>query len=80
MNASGRVARYAVAVLLVGVLAAASAAAYNTPFAAVLFVVELRKAGAARVEEIAPDYLPQRGDRLLILGPPAGIAALRETR
>ena len=47
MNASGRVARYAVAV---------------------------------RVEEIAPDYLPQRGDRLLILGPPAGIAALRETR
>ena len=43
-------------------------------------VLALRRAGAARVEEIAPESQPQRGDRLLILGPPAGIEALREAR
>ena len=43
-------------------------------------VLALRRAGAARVEEIAPESQPKRGDRLLILGPPAGIEALREAR
>ena len=45
-----------------------------------VMVLALRREGGARVEEIAPDYLPMRGDHLLILGPPAGIEALREAR
>lgn len=43
-------------------------------------VLALRKAGATRVEEVPPDYTPRRGDRLIVLGAPAGIDALREAR
>jgi CIC family chloride channel protein len=45
-------------------------------FGVVLLAV--RKAGAARVEEIPPGYVPERGDRFIVLAAPAGIEALRE--
>ena len=40
-------------------------------------VIAVRKAGAARVEEVPPDYVPNRGDRLLVVGAPAALEALR---
>jgi Trk K+ transport system NAD-binding subunit len=43
-------------------------------------ILALRKAGAARVEEVPPDYAPVRGDRLIVLGPPAGIETMRNAR
>ncbi|HET9753944.1 MAG TPA: TrkA C-terminal domain-containing protein, partial [Myxococcales bacterium] len=43
-------------------------------------VLALRRAGAARVEEVPPSYEPARGDRLIVLGAPAGIDALRDAR
>jgi CIC family chloride channel protein len=41
-------------------------------------VLALRRAGAVRVEEVPPSYEPARGDRLIVLGAPAGIDALRD--
>lgn len=43
-------------------------------------VLAVRRAGAARVEEVAPSYVPARGDRLLVLGAPEGIDALRDAQ
>ena len=43
-------------------------------------MLAMRKAGAARVEEVRPEYVPERGDRWIVLGTPAGIEALRDTR
>jgi chloride channel protein, CIC family len=43
-------------------------------------VLALRRAGAVRVEEVPPSYEPARGDRLIVLGAPAGIDALRDAR
>ena len=40
-------------------------------------VIAVRKAGAARVEEVPPDYVPNRGDRLLVVGTPAALEAMR---
>jgi CBS domain-containing protein len=43
-------------------------------------VLALRRAGAVRVEEVPPSYRPARGDRLIVLGAPGGIDALRDAR
>jgi CIC family chloride channel protein len=43
-------------------------------------VLAVRKEGAARVEEVAPGYIPQRADRLIVVGSPAAIDAFREGR
>ena len=43
-----------------------------------MVVLALRRAGAVRVEEVPPSYEPARGDRLIVLGAPAGIDALRD--
>ena len=42
-----------------------------------VIVVALRRKGAPRVEEVPADFVPQRGDRLVVMGAPAGIDALR---
>ncbi len=43
-------------------------------------LLALRRAGAARVDEVPPGYVPQRGDRFVVLGAPAAIESLREAR
>jgi CIC family chloride channel protein len=43
-------------------------------------MVAVRKAGASRVEELRPGYVPQREDRFVVLGSPACIDALRDAR
>jgi CIC family chloride channel protein len=41
-------------------------------------VLALRRASSSRVEEVKPGCIPTRGDRLLVLGAPSAIEALRE--
>jgi CIC family chloride channel protein len=45
-----------------------------------VIVLALRKRGATHVVEATPAYAPESGDRLLVLGAPAAIDAVRELR